>query len=109
MKFNVFPSGSVVPAASRITGVPTCASSTRGSVPGRPFTTTVGLWFASPTVLIVQSIRAAKSCWKAVRHRQIVAWSDVYDFPSTPVTVSRELSFPGYESPPCVQKGRASP
>ena len=27
--------------------------------------------------LIVQSIRAAKSCWNAVRQRQIVAWSDV--------------------------------
>ena len=65
--------------------MPTCASSTRGSVPCRPFTTTVGLWFASPTVLIVQSIRAAKSCWNAARHRQIVAWSEVYDFPSTPV------------------------
>ena len=29
--------------------------------------------------------------------------------PSAPVTVSRELSRPGNESPPCVQNGRVSP
>ena len=44
---------------------------------------------------MLQSIRAAKSFWKAVRHRQIVAWSDVYGLPSMPITVSRELSLPG--------------
>jgi hypothetical protein len=54
-------------------------------------------------------MRAAKSFWNAVRHRQIVAWSDVYAFPSTPVTVSCELSFPGYESPPWGQNARVSP
>ena len=31
-----------------------------------PFTTTSGLWFASRLSLIVQSMRAAKSCWNAV-------------------------------------------
>ena len=50
---------------------------TNGSVPDRPFTTTRGLWLACFTSLIDQSIRAAKSFWKAWRHRQIVAWSEV--------------------------------
>ena len=58
-------------------GVPTSASITIGSVPGRPFTTTSGLWFASLFSLIVQSMRAAKSFWNARRQRQIVAWSEV--------------------------------
>ena len=40
-------------------------------------------------------MRAAKSCWKAVRQRQIVAWSVVCGCPSMPTTVSRELSRPG--------------
>ena len=59
------PSGSEVPAASRVRGVPTCASSTSGSVPARPFTTTFGLWFAWRASFVVQSMRAAKSCWNA--------------------------------------------
>jgi len=66
-----------VPAASSAIGRPTWAVSTIGSVPGRPFTTTRGLWLASAGGFIVQSMRAAKSCWNAVRQRQIVAWSDV--------------------------------
>jgi hypothetical protein len=69
----VWPSGSRVPAASSATGVPAFTSSVSGALPPTPFTTTSGLWFALFASLIVQSIRAAKSCWKAWRQRQIDA------------------------------------
>ena len=46
---------------------------TIGAFPSWPFTTTAGLWFAWATSLSVQSMRAAKSCWNASRHRQMVA------------------------------------
>ena len=43
--FSVWPSKSVVPAASSTTGWPAAASISIGAVPARPFTTTTGLWF----------------------------------------------------------------
>ena len=48
---SVLPSGSRVPAASSVTGVPTTASMRSGALPRSPFTTTSGLWLASRHVL----------------------------------------------------------
>jgi hypothetical protein len=97
----------VVAPASRRTGVPTDVVIVSGARVVSPFTTARGLWLAPAPA--AHAMRAAKSCWNAVRQRQIVAWSVVCGWLSMPITVSRELSRPGYESPPCVQNGRGSP